>query len=134
MRPLAILGLIMLFALLPAGCGRSSPPTPTEPRRVTTAAEVAEMSARLKRDEELRPVYKRERKVCEATHYKDEYSKECIDPLSEQLSRLTVGDEILANELMHKVGEGCREALRTASVFDRIEPQTIAGCRADIGK
>jgi hypothetical protein len=134
MRPLALVGLITLFALPLAGCGRTSPATPTEPTHVTSAAEVAEMTARFKEDEELRPVYKEEREVCEAAHDKDEYGKECIEPLSEKLAKLSVREEVLANELMHKVGEGCREALRTGSVFGRIEPQTIAGCKRDIGK
>ena len=110
MRPLALLGLISTLALGLGGCGRSSPPTPTEPTGVTSAAEVASMTARLKEDEELRPVYKRERQECLATH------------------------ESLANELTHEVGKACREALRTGSVFGPIEPRTIAECKRDIGR
>jgi hypothetical protein len=135
MRPLALVGLIVLLATLPAGCGgSSSPPTPTEPLRVTTAAEVAAMTKRHEEGEKLRPLYKAESQECKATVSEYEWGKLCIEPLTEKLARLTVLDEILANELMHKAGEGCREALRAGPVSDRIEPKTIAGCKQDIGK
>ncbi len=135
MRPLALVGLITLLASLLAGCGdSSSPPVPTETVHVTTAAQVAAMSKRFEEGEHLRPIYKNERKECEAVYSEYEWLKECIEPQTEKLARLTVRDEILAEELMHKAGEGCQEALRDGPVYDRIDKATIAGCKADIGK
>jgi hypothetical protein len=134
MRLLALVGLITLLVLPMAGCGSSSAPTPTEPTRVTTAADVAAMVKRLEKGERLRPIYANERKECEAIHSEYEWNKECIEPQTEKLARLVVRDETLANELMHTAGEGCREALRAGPVYDRIAPKSIAGCKADIGK
>lgn len=134
MRPIVLVGLIMLM-VVPTGCGGSSaPPTPTEPVHVTTAAQVAAMTKRLEKDKELRPLYKAESEACEATVSEYEIGKLCVEPLTEELARLTVLDETLANELMHKAGQGCREALKSGAYYDRIEPKTIAGCKADIGK
>jgi hypothetical protein len=135
MRPLALMGLITLLAALFAGCGgSSSPPVPTEPVHVTTAAQVAKMEKRLEEGEKLRPVYKSERAECEAIYSEYEWLKECIEPQTEKLARLTVHDELLAEELMHEAGEGCRAALRAGPVYDRIDQQTIEGCKQDIGK
>ncbi|HKZ15502.1 MAG TPA: hypothetical protein VJL81_16815 [Solirubrobacterales bacterium] len=135
MRAIALVGLVMLAALLASGCGGgSTPPTPTETPHVTTAAQVAAMKKRLEKDEELRPVYKQERRECEAVESEYEYLELCIEPLTERLARLVVLDEKLANELMHKAGEGCREALRAGPVYDRIAKETIEGCEQDIGK
>jgi hypothetical protein len=134
MRSLALLGLITLLVLPLAGCGASSPPTPTEPTGVTTAAQVAAMAKRFKEGERLRPIYADEREECEAIYTEYEWNKQCIEPQTEKLARLVVHDEQLANELMHKAGEGCREALRAGPVYDRIAPKSIAGCKADIGK
>lgn len=134
MRPLALVGLITLLALSIAGCGSSSPPAPTEPTRVTTAAQVAAMAKRYEEGERLRPIYANERKECEAIYTEYEWNKQCIEPQTEKLARLVVRDEKLANELMHKAGEGCREALRAGPVYDRIAPKSIGGCKADIGK
>jgi hypothetical protein len=133
MRPLALVGLITLLGCLMAGCGGSSPPTPTEPTGVTTAAQVAAMTKRLEEGERLRPIYAAEREECEAIYTEYEWSKQCIEPQTEKLARLVVHDEKLANALMHEAGEGCREALRAGPVYDRIAPKTIAGCKADIG-
>jgi hypothetical protein len=135
MRPMALVGLVTLVALMVAGCGgSSSAPTPKEPHRVTTAAEVAEMTKRFEEDEELRPVYKAEREECESTHSEYEYAKACTEPLAEKLAQLTVADETLARELSSKVGEGCLKALRAGPYFDPIEAKTIAACKADVGK
>jgi hypothetical protein len=135
MRPLALVGLITLLASLLASCGgSSSPPVPTETVHVTTAAQVAKMEKRVEEGEELRPVYKNERAECEAVYSEYEWLKQCIEPQTEQLARLTVQDEALAEALMHQAGEGCRKALRNGPVYDRIDKATIAGCKADIGK
>lgn len=134
MRAVALVSLITLAALLAAGCGSSSAPTPKESVHVTTAAQVAAMKKRLAEDEELRPIYEQERKECEAVVSEYEWGKQCIEPETENLGRLTVLDEKLANELMHKAGQGCREALRAGAYFDRIEKKTIEGCSQDIGK
>ena len=134
MRPLALLGLITLLALPMAGCGSSSPPTPTESTGVTTPAQVAAMAKRLEEGKRLRPIYANEREECEAIYSEYEWTKHCIEPQTEKLARLVVRDEKLANVLMHKAGEGCREALQAGPVYDRIAPKSIAGCKADIGK
>ena len=135
MRLLALVGLITLLASLFAGCGgSSSPPVPTEPVHVTTAAQVAKMEKRLEEGEKVRPIYKAERAECEAIYSEYEWLKQCIEPQTEKLARLTVHDEALAEALMHQAGEGCREALRNGPVYDRIDKATIAGCKADIGK
>ncbi|HTT95594.1 MAG TPA: hypothetical protein VMF55_13045 [Solirubrobacterales bacterium] len=134
MRAAALIGLATLSGLLGVGCGSSSPPTPTKPEGVTTTAQIAAMKKRLAEDEELRPVYKRERVECEATHSEYEYGKACAEPLTEKLAQLTVLDEKLADELMLKAGKGCQEALRAAPYFDRIEKRAIAGCERDVGK
>jgi hypothetical protein len=134
MRPIALVGLLSLAVLAFAGCGSSSAPTPTEPAHITTAAQVAEMTKRLERDEELRPVLKAERAECEAVVSEYEWGPQCIDPEEEKLAHLTVLDETLANELSHKAGKGCREALRAGPYYDAIDAKTVAGCKADIGK
>jgi hypothetical protein len=136
MRPMALVGLVMSMALLIAGCGwgSDSAPTPKEPERVTTTAEVAEMKARFEENQELRPRYKEEREYCEATTSEDEIGKRCVEPLQEKLAKLAVNDEVLANELMLNAGQGCRDALREASVFEPIDEKTIAACKRDIGK
>jgi hypothetical protein len=134
MRAPALAALIALMALLVAGCGSSSTPTPTEPERVTTAADVAAMEKRLEEGEKMRPIYKREREECEAVVSEYEWLKECVEPQTEKLARLVVRDEILANELIQKVGEGCYKALRSSAVFDHIEQKAIEGCKRDIGK
>lgn len=129
-----MVGLLALAALWVAGCGSSSAPTPTTPEGVTTAAQVTAMKKRLAEDEEMRPVYKQESRECKAVVEEYEWLKQCIEPLTEQLARLVVLDEKLANELMHKAGEGCRKALQAGPVYDRIAKQTIEGCEEDIGK
>jgi hypothetical protein len=134
MRPLALVGLITLLALAATGCGSSSPPVPTETVHVTTAAQVAKMEKRLEEGEKLRPIYKNERAECEAIYSEYEWLKECIEPQTEKLARLTVHDELLAEDLMHEAGEGCRKALRAGPVYDRIDEKTIEGCKQDIGK
>ncbi len=134
MRAVGLIGLITLAALLGAGCGSSSAPTPTKPEGVTTAAQVAAMKKRLAEGEELRPLYKRESRECKAVVSEYEWLKQCIEPFTEKLARLVVLDEKLANELMQKAGEGCREALRAGPVYDRIAKETIEGCEEDISK
>ena len=131
---MALVGIFTLAALWVAGCGSSSTPTPTKPEGVTTAAQVAAMKKRLAEGEELRPIYKRESRECKAVIEEYEWLEQCIEPLTEKLARLVVLDEKLANELMHKAGEGCREALRAGPVYDRIAKETIEGCKEDIGK
>jgi hypothetical protein len=134
MRPLGLLALITVLAVGVAGCGSSSTPTPTETVRVTTAAQVAAMAKRLEEGEKRRPIYAAEREECEAVTSEYEWLKLCIEPQTEKLARLVVHDEALANELMHKAGEGCREALRDGPVYDRIDKKSIEGCKEDIGK
>lgn len=134
MRAVALIALISAAAaILIAGCGGSSAPTMVEPERVTTKADVAAMEARLEEGEEMRPIYKRERKECEAVTEEYERLKNCIEPETEKLARLVVLDEKLANELILRVGEGCYKALRAAAVYDHIEAKSIAGCKRDIG-
>jgi len=135
MRSLAPAVLITLLAALLGGCGgSSSPPTPTETPHVTTAAQVAAMTKRFEEGKRLRPIYANERKECEAIYSEYEWSKQCIEPQTEKLARLVVRDETLANALMDKSGEGCREALRAGPVYDRIDQKTIEGCKQDIGR
>jgi nitrous oxide reductase accessory protein NosL len=135
MRAPALVALIAVMAALVAGCGSSSPaPTPKEPERVTTKADVAAMEERLEEGEKKRPIFKREREECEAVTSEYEWLKVCVEPQTEKLARLVVKDEKLANELLLKVGEGCYKALRAATVFDHIEEKAIAGCKKDIGK
>lgn len=134
MRAIALVGLLTLAAMWVAGCGSSSAPTPTKSEGVTTTAQVAAMEKRLAEDEALRPLYTRESRECKAVFEKYEWLKECIEPLTEHLARLTVLDEKLANELIREAGEGCREALRAGPVYDRIAKETIEGCKEDIGK
>lgn len=134
MRPIALVGLAALVALLIAGCGGSSTPTPTETVHVTTAAQVAEMTKRLEQGEKKRPIFKAEREECEAVTSEYEWGPQCINPEEEKLAHQTVLDETLANELSHKAGQGCREALRAGPYYDPIDAKTIAGCKADIGK
>jgi hypothetical protein len=134
MRPISLVGLLGLIALLIAGCGSSSPPTPTETTHVTTAAQVAEMTERFEEGEAKRPVFKHERKECEAVTSEYEWGPQCINPEEEKLAHQTVLDETLANELSHNAGPGCRKALRSGPYYDPIEPKTIAACKADIGK
>jgi len=132
---MALVALITVVALAATGCGGSSaPPTPKEPERVTTAAEVAAMKKRLAEDEELRPRYKQEASECKAVVSEYEWGRQCLEPLAENLARLTVLDDRLADELMHKAGQGCLEALRAGLISDPIEPKTIAACERDIGK
>jgi hypothetical protein len=135
MRAVAPVALITVVAILIAGCGgSSSPPTMKEPERVTTAADVAAMEKRFEEGKKLRPVYQQERKECEAVTEEYERLKQCIEPETEQLARLVVADEKLANELILRVGEGCYKALRASAVFDHIEAKAIAGCKRDIGR
>lgn len=133
MRAKVLFGLLTLAALWVAGCGSSSAPTPTTSEGVTTRAQVAAMKKRLAEDAELRPRYKQESRECKAVVEEYEWLEQCIEPLTEQLARLVVLDEKLAEELMHKAGAGCREALRAGPVYDRIAKDTIEGCEADIG-
>ena len=134
MRAVALVALITAVAILIAGCGGSSAPTMKERKRITTAADVAAMEKRLEEGEKKRPVYKQERKECEAVVDEYEWLKQCIEPETEKLARLVVLDEKLANELILRVGEGCYKALRASAVYDHIEAKAIAGCKADIGK
>jgi hypothetical protein len=135
MRAMALVGLVALLGLLIAGCGSSSAPTILpEPEHVTTGAQVAEMTQRLEKDEELRPVYAHERSECEAVVSEYEWLKECIEPQTEKLARLVVRDEKLINNLTGKVGQGCREAIRNGAVFDRLEQKVIDACKKDVGK
>jgi nitrous oxide reductase accessory protein NosL len=135
MRAVALIALISAtVAILVAGCGGSSAPTMTEPERVTTKADVEAMEKRLEEGEKMRPIYKQERKECEAVTEEYEWLKNCIEPQTEKLSRLVVLDEKLANELILRVGEGCYKALRASAVYDHIEAKAIAGCKRDIGK
>ena len=135
MRPLVLVGLITLVASLLAGCGSSSsPPTPTEAVHVTTPVQVAKMEKRVEEGAKLRPIYANERAECEAIYSEYEWLKQCIEPQTEKLARLTVQDEALAEDLMHQAGEGCRQALRAGPVYDRIDEKSIEGCKADIGK
>ena len=136
MRAVAMVAPILAaVAVLVAGCGgSSSPPTMKEPERVTTAAEVAAMEKRFEEGKKMRPIYKQERKECEAVTSEYEWLEKCIEPETEQLARLVVLDEKLANELLLKVGEGCYKALRASAVFDHIEEKAIEGCKQDIGK
>jgi hypothetical protein len=135
MRAMASAALILAVAVLIAGCGgSSSAPTMKEPERVTTRAEVEAMEKRLAEGEKMRPIYKQERAECEAVTEEYEWLKQCIEPETEQLARLVVRDEKLANELLLKVGEGCYKALRASAVFDHIEAKAIKGCKEDIGR
>jgi DNA-binding transcriptional regulator YbjK len=92
------------------------------------------MVSLLDEDEVLNDRYRRESTRCAAERARREYGKDCEQELEERLDRRFAAEQAQMDELLTRVGVGCRRALREGNVLDMPEQKSLVACVRDEGQ